>query len=206
MSPVHAVSDPPPGLAYLPDFLDAAEEAELIAQLEGLPFQAVVMRGVAARRSVVHYGFDYGYESWALTPGPAVPAFLHPVRTRVATLLDAPSAALAQVLVTRYPPGAGIGWHRDASMFGPRVAGISLASDTELRLRRRTPAGWARWRQPLAPRSVYVLGGAARTIWQHGLPPVLGLRYSITFRTVRPVALRAARPSRVTRRVAHAKR
>jgi hypothetical protein len=35
----------------------------------------------------------------------------------------------------------------------------------------------------LAPRSMYVLAGAVRWQWQHGIPPTPGLRHSITFRT-----------------------
>jgi hypothetical protein len=31
---------------------------------------------------------------------------------------------LVEVLLTRYPPGAGIGWHRDAPMFGPEVVHV----------------------------------------------------------------------------------
>jgi len=30
--------------------------------------------------------------------------------------------------VTRYPPGAAIGWQRDAPMFGPTVVGVSLGA------------------------------------------------------------------------------
>jgi alkylated DNA repair dioxygenase AlkB len=41
------------------------------------------------------------------------------------------------------------------------------------------------YRLDLAPRSVYVLGGAARWAWQHSIPATRGLRYSVTFRTLR---------------------
>jgi alkylated DNA repair dioxygenase AlkB len=37
----------------------------------------------------------------------------------------------------------------------------------------------------LAPRSVYSLRGEARWGWQHAISPTPGLRYSITFRTLR---------------------
>ncbi|MEV1332986.1 hypothetical protein AB0J20_25830 [Micromonospora costi] len=39
-----------------------------------------------------------------------------------------PADSLAQALVTRYPPGAVVGGHRDASAFGPTVAGLSPGS------------------------------------------------------------------------------
>jgi alkylated DNA repair dioxygenase AlkB len=37
----------------------------------------------------------------------------------------------------------------------------------------------------LAPRSGYVLAGAARYAWQHSIPPIKALRYSIAFRTLK---------------------
>ncbi|HUF92084.1 MAG TPA: hypothetical protein VMR23_06885 [Candidatus Limnocylindria bacterium] len=51
-----------------------------------LDFGEVRMRGVAARRRAVHVGWVYGYESWRIEPGPAVPDFLLPLRARAATL------------------------------------------------------------------------------------------------------------------------
>src|SRR3712207_8467371 len=53
------------------------------------------------------------------------------------TLFRSPTAAeeLAQTLVTRYPPGAAIGWHRDAPAFGV-VAGVSLGSACRMRFQR----------------------------------------------------------------------
>jgi alkylated DNA repair dioxygenase AlkB len=44
----------------------------------------------------------------------------------------------------------------------------------------------------LAPRSIYVLSGAARSQWQHSIPAVERLRYSITFRTVREGRIRTS--------------
>jgi DNA oxidative demethylase len=41
------------------------------------------------------------------------------------------------------------------------------------------------WEVELEPRSGYVLGGAARSSWQHSIPATKDLRYSITFRTLR---------------------
>lgn len=88
-------------------------------------------------------------------------------------------------LVTRYPVGAGIGWHHDAPPFGATVIGVSLAAACELRLRLETDTGYDVYRQPLAPRSLYLISGQVRFRWQHAIPPVARQRYSITFRTVR---------------------
>jgi alkylated DNA repair dioxygenase AlkB len=173
----------PSGLSYHPEVLSLAEESELVARLEALPFQEVRMHGVAARRTVVHFGWDYGYDSWKIQPTDPIPDFLQTVRSRVASLAGLPAEALAQALIARYPAGAGIGWHRDAPMFGPTVAGVSLLSECLMRLR---PPGRGRRPLflPLAARSAYVLSGAARAQWQHSIPPVERLRYSISFRTL----------------------
>ena len=87
-------------------------------------------------------------------------------------------------MVTEYEPGAPIGWHRDRPQFED-VIGISLASPCTFRFRRKKGAGWERASFIAEPRSAYLLRGPARTEWQHSIPPVEALRYSITFRTLR---------------------
>jgi len=95
------VAEVPAGLRYVPELISPTEERALLEAVEALPFRAVVMRGVAAKRMVVHFGWDYGYESWALTPAPEIPVFLHGLGDRAAALVTLPPEALAQVLVAR---------------------------------------------------------------------------------------------------------
>ena len=90
---------------------------------------------------------------------------------------------LQQVLITEYAPGAAIGWHKDRSVFGD-VVGISLLSPCTFRLRLKTGQRWERHTLLAEPRSVYLLRGPARTEWEHSIPAVESLRYSITFRNV----------------------
>ncbi len=183
----------PAGLVYCPEFLSVDEERALVAVVERLPYRAVVMHGQAAKRTVAHFGVTYGYESWSLDAAPPLPDWVQPMVARVAAAMGEPPGALRELLVTRYPPGARIGWHRDAPMFGPTVAGLSLAGPCRLELRLRRPSGgFDRYALEVAPRSLYVLGGAARARWQHALAPVPALRWSLTFRTLKP----GARPSR----------
>ena len=177
--------EPPSGLLYVPDFTSEHEEAELVRGIEELEFHAVVMHDTPARRTTAHFGWDYGYESRDIHPAEPIPDFLTGLRERAAGLIDVAPDALAEVLLTRYPPGATIGWHRDAPMFGPEVVGVSLLGPCVMRFRRRAGTGFVRYDQPLARRSAYVLGGAARTIWQHSIPAVPALRYSVTFRTLK---------------------
>jgi alkylated DNA repair dioxygenase AlkB len=174
----------PDGLLYEREFISTAEEAELIDRVRRLEYDSVVMHGVTAKRRVAHYGWLYGYESWRISPGPPIPDFLLPVRARCAALLSVEPAALAEALVTEYPPGAGIGWHRDAPMFGV-VAAVSLAGACRLRFQRGKGAERQTAEILVEPRSVYVLDGEARRDWQHSIPATRELRYSITFRTLR---------------------
>ena len=175
----------PKGLVYRPDFVSEEEEATLVAELEALDFREVTMRGQTARRTVRHFGFDYGYESWGLTPAEALPEPLVWLRDRCAGLAEVAPDDLAQTLVSRYPPGAPIGWHRDAPMFGPTLVGVSLGAASRMRFQRRRADVRLVYELDLAPRSAYVLAGEARSAWQHSIPPVKDLRYSITFRTLR---------------------
>jgi DNA oxidative demethylase len=179
----------PAGLVYVPDFVSADEERALVAAMAEVPWQAVVMHGQAAKRTVAHYGLVYGYESWRVSDGPPFPPWVAPLLARVAVAMHEPPNAIAALLVSRYPAGARIGWHRDAPMFGPTVAGLSLAGACTLELRRGDDA---RYQLALAPRSLYVLGGAARAAWQHRIAPVPSLRYSLTFRTLKRVGAPAS--------------
>ena len=174
----------PAGLRYVPDFVDAHEETGLLEALEAMAFSEVVMRGQVARRRVAHFGWRYGYESARIEPAPPIPPALSPLRARAAALVAVPEEALAEVIITRYPPGAGIGWHRDAPQFGD-VIGISLASACRMRFQRGTSDARETLAIDLAPRSAYVLAGAVRWAWQHTIPAMKSERYSITFRTLR---------------------
>jgi alkylated DNA repair protein (DNA oxidative demethylase) len=180
----------PAGFRYIPDFADRAEEAGLLEAVRALPFSEVVMRGQVARRRVAHFGWRYGYESWRIEPGPPIPEAFQPLRQRAAALIDVTDDALAEVLVTTYPPGAGIGWHRDAPQFGA-VIGVSLRGACRMRFQRGTGDARRTRAIELAPRSAYVLDGEARWAWQHTIPPTKTERYSITFRTLRAERSRA---------------
>ncbi|HKY72535.1 MAG TPA: alpha-ketoglutarate-dependent dioxygenase AlkB [Nitrospira sp.] len=175
----------PNGFQYRADWITSEEEQRLLSSIEKLPFSEVRMHGVVARRKVVHFGWDYGYDSWKITPTVPIPDWLLRLRTRVAGVLLVPEDAIQEVLVTRYEPGAGIGWHRDAPMFGPAVLGVSLVGRCRMRFQRTIGGKRHTAETVLEARSAYVLAGAARFAWQHSIPPEKELRYSITFRTLK---------------------
>jgi alkylated DNA repair protein (DNA oxidative demethylase) len=179
-----APREEPEGLVYRPQLLSVTEEARLLEVLEDLRFDPIVLHGQAARRTGRHFGLDYDYEARTPQPGEPIPDWLLPVRERAAALADHTPEELVEILVQRYPPGATIGWHRDAPAFGT-VVGVSLGGSSRLRFQRGKGDARRVWEVALEPRSGYVLAGKARTSWQHSIPPTKELRYSITFRTLR---------------------
>ena len=130
------------------------------------------------------FGWHYDFEARTLRKADDIPPFLLALRAPAAAFAGLPPEALQHVLVTEYGPGAAIGWHRDKAVFG-EVVGVSLLAPCVFRLRRADGDGWERVNLVAEPRSAYLLSGAARTEWEHSIPPVEALRYSITFRNLR---------------------
>ncbi|HEX8206560.1 MAG TPA: alpha-ketoglutarate-dependent dioxygenase AlkB [Solirubrobacteraceae bacterium] len=175
----------PEGLTYVEDFVSDAEDRALLDALDGIELRTLTMRGQTARRTVRHFGLDYDYESGQLVPADPLPPQMEDLRERCAALIEREPEDLVQILVSRYPEGAGIGWHRDAPMFGSRIAGVSLLAPCRMRFQRTVKGERETAAIELAPRSAYVLSGKARWSWQHSIPATKALRYSITFRTLR---------------------
>ncbi len=179
---------PPPfadGFAYEADFLSAEDERQLLEHIRSLPFANAQYKQFQAKRRVVSYGGRYDYDANRLNPAAPIPEFLHPLRARVAAWAGRAPADFTHALIAEYAEGVQLGWHRDVPDFEV-VAGISLLSACRMRFR-RYPPGPREKSIPLeiAPRSVYRMEGEARWGWQHSVPPVPALRYSITFRTLR---------------------
>jgi alkylated DNA repair dioxygenase AlkB len=178
----------PSGFSYQADFITSDSEGALLEQLTALPFKEFEFHGFQGKRRVVWFGWRYDFNGGGLRKTEvALPPFLAPIRDLVAAFAQIHPADLQQVLVTEYRPGAAIGWHKDRSIFGI-VIGLSLLAPCRFRLRRKSGARWERAQLSVEPRSIYLLRGPARTEWEHSIPAVSALRYSITFRTV----LRAA--------------
>jgi alkylated DNA repair dioxygenase AlkB len=174
----------PEGFGYQPDLISQDVERALIAELGGLPFKEFEFRGYRGKRRVVSFGWRYDFNSSKLDRVDDIPAFLLPVREAAARFAGLSPSQLRHVLVTEYGPGAPIGWHKDRAVFGD-VVGVSLLSPCLFRFRRKNGAKWERRSFTAEPRSAYLLRGASRTEWEHSIPPVEGLRYSITFRNLK---------------------
>src|SRR5687768_16426311 len=88
------VVERPEGLVYAPGLLTADEEARVVEVLDGLPYHEVRMRGQTAKRTVVHFGFDYDYSGWKIMPTGPVPEGLRDLHRRLADLAGVASEDL----------------------------------------------------------------------------------------------------------------
>jgi alkylated DNA repair dioxygenase AlkB len=173
----------PPGFVYRDEVVTVVEEAALVERIATLPFKPFAFHGYLGNRRVVSFGKRYDYGARSLQSAPPMPDFLLPLRDRAAAFAGVEPASIAHVLVTEYAPGAGIGWHRDRPDFADVIA-ISLGAPCTLRLRRKAGASWVREAQRVLPRSAYLLRGPVRHDWEHSIPALDELRFSVTFRTL----------------------
>ena len=180
----------PQGLSYQPDFLAAGEHDGLVRRMERLPFKPFEFQGFLGKRETVSFGWSYRFDGSGLAEAAPIPEWLLPLRARAAAFAGLDPDALEHALLIRYGEGAGLGWHRDRPVFDD-VIGISLLAPAPLRFRRRQGERWQRFTQEVAPGSIYLLRGPARSEWEHSIPPVATLRYSITLRSMVQSAKRA---------------
>ena len=174
----------PEGLGYRADFLSAGEERDLLDHLARLPFKPFEFQGFLGKRETVSFGWSYRFDGSGLAPAEPMPDWLLPLRERAAGFAGVDAGSLEHALLIRYGEGAGLGWHRDRPVFGD-VIGVSLLAPAPLRFRRRSGDNWQRFTLTAEPRSAYLLRGPARDQWEHSIPPVDSLRYSVTFRTLK---------------------
>jgi len=179
-----SLSDLPDGFRYKSDLIDIDVERYLIESIHALDFAPFQFHGFEGKRRVVSYGWRYDFNGGGLKKAEDLPAFLLPVREAAAAAFGIDGASLEQALLLEYPPGSTIGWHRDRPVFGD-VVGISLLSACTFRFRRKEGAKWKRCSLVAKPRSAYILQGPARSEWEHSIPAVPELRYSITLRSIR---------------------
>ena len=171
------------GLKYADDLISVAEEEELTSCLRGMDLAPFRFHGWVGNRKTQSFGWRYDFDDASFSPTEPIPDWLQPMRSRAAAFAGLSPEDFVHVLLARYDPGAGIGWHRDRDVF-ENVVGLSLGTPATLRFRQRLPSGFKRASIELAPRSAYLLSKDARHDWEHSIAPGDQLRFSITFRTL----------------------
>jgi alkylated DNA repair dioxygenase AlkB len=174
--------DLPEGLRYEEELISPSEQRDLVTFIETLPLVAFEFAGgFRGNRRVLSFGWRFDYSVQRLVEVSAIPHQLLSLRSKAAMFAGKPASQFEQVLVTEYAPGAGIGWHKDKAMFGD-IVGLSLLVPCKFRLRFKSGNAWKRASFTAEPRSAYLLSGPARSAWEHSIPPMERLRYSVTFR------------------------
>ena len=171
------------GLRYQEAIIDEAEERVLIAQIRAVDLSPFRFHGWLGNRKTQSFGWRYDFDDASFTRTMPIPDWLDEVRATAAAFAGLQPDDFVHVLLARYDPGAGIGWHRDRDVFD-KVVGISLGTQATLRFRQRKSDGFRRASLEVAPRSAYLLSGEARYDWEHSISPGQRLRFSITFRTL----------------------
>lgn len=177
----------PEGFEYYPDFLSEQEENDLLSIISAYELETFIFQGYLAKRKVASFGFNYSFDNRKLSEGKPVPEEFRFLIVKAANVAEIFPHAFEELLITEYPEGSVINWHRDAPPFD-LIAGISLLSDCRFRLRPQSKELQTRnavINLTVKRRSLYIMKGVARSEWQHSIAPVANKRYSITLRTLR---------------------
>ena len=188
----------PDGFLYRKDLILEAEEQELVEEIQKVQLEPFKYYQFTGKRRTASFGWQYEFGASAVTAAPETPPFLLPLRTRAGKVFNIDPTSLIQTSIIEYSTGSPIGWHRDIPYFGI-VVGVSLGAACRMRFRKYSRVRSKKLNRDevfsieLQPRSIYLMSGASREIWQHSIPPVKELRYAIMMRTLR------AKPERDSR-------
>jgi alkylated DNA repair dioxygenase AlkB len=177
----------PQGFNYYSDFINEVEERDLITYIGSLQLTTMKFHQYEAKRKVISFGKGWSFTEQQLKEGDEIPVQFSFLMERIASRLTISKELIAQLLVTEYPPGSVINWHRDAPPFDI-IAGVSLLSDCNLKLRPHEKIKQTRKATKslqVERRSLYTMQGPAKNEWQHSTAPLNKVRYSLTFRTVK---------------------
>lgn len=177
----------PPGFVYRPDFITREEENFLVGEIQRSTLRTFVFQGYEAKRKVAGFGYDYSFDKRSISPGAPIPEVYQFLIQRVSSFTGKSENDFKELLLTEYPVGAVINWHRDAFPFDV-IVGVSLQADCTFKLRPHNETLRTRKNTvsvEVKRRSLYLMSGESRDEWQHSTAPVKEVRYSITLRTLR---------------------
>ena len=180
----------PDGFIYRQNFVSEAEEQELIREIQKIKLEPFKYYQFTGKRRTASFGWQYEFAASEITAAPEMPPFLLRLQTRSGKVFNIDPTSLIQASIIEYSTGSPIGWHRDIPYFG-MVVGVSLGAACRMRFRKYSRVRSKKLNRDevfsieLQPRSIYLMSGASREIWQHSIPPVKDLRYAIMMRTLR---------------------
>jgi DNA oxidative demethylase len=183
------------GLSYEAEIISEAEEKQLLDRLMPLELAPFRFHGFLGNRKTQSFGWRYDFDHASFTRTEAIPEWLQPLRQKAAAFAKLDPHDFVHLLLARYDPDAGIGWHRDRDVF-EKVVGISLNTPATLRFRQRSGTGFRRANLDVEPRSAYLISGESRWDWEHRITPGDQLRFSITFRSLSDKGRRIAAKDR----------
>jgi alkylated DNA repair dioxygenase AlkB len=172
----------PDGFLFVPDFLSPTEQSELLHKLAALTYEHDTFRGQRLKRGYAQFGYAYVSTGRKLKPVAELPPFLSAVAAKALPYCPA-GTTFEQCIVTRYPQGAGIGWHPDAPIFGDCIVGVSLGGRGRFQFRPKDSEDVS-FEVEASSGSMYLMRGPARWEYEHQVVPVRTERYSLTFRHV----------------------
>jgi len=173
-----------PGLKYLPEYISAEDELQLISFIDSMLWNCQL------KRRTKQYGYQYDYKA-KMVSGSKLLGHMHPLLESMCERLYSDgvfSEKFDQIIVNEYLPGQGIAAHIDcAASFASTVCSLSLASSCMMNLTR----GAIKHEVLLERASLLVLQDAARYEWKYSIAPrksdngvKRGRRLSLTFRKV----------------------
>ncbi len=154
-----------PGLKYIPDFLSADEEKELVDIIENCEWSTEL------ERRVQHYGWRYDYKARqidiSMQLGP-LPDWADKLARRLVSkgLVRQPPD---QVIVNEYTANQGITRHVDSDSFADDIVTISLLESWGMVFRKKGSKN-KKIELLLEQRSAAVLSDEARYGWTHEIP------------------------------------
>src|SRR5688572_32265118 len=102
----------PPGFSYFPDFLTTEEEELLHQQILKIDLHNMIFQGFEAKRKTASFGYDYSFDKRQLTKGKEIPRSFSSLIQRVGEKVEVKVEDFAELLVTEYPVGSVINWHK----------------------------------------------------------------------------------------------
>ncbi|PIK47895.1 putative alkylated DNA repair protein alkB-like 8 isoform X3, partial [Apostichopus japonicus] len=202
----------PEGLFLIPNFIDEELERELLGLVK---WESSGDQASLKHRKVKHFGYDFNYDTNNVDINrpleEPMPTLLTDVIDRIMQTSHV-NHRLDQVTVNQYLPGQGIPPHVDThSAFEDSIVSLSLGSMVSMEFAH--PVG-TQHSKVLPPRSLLVMTGESRYLWNHGITPrkhdvvaeaggddgmtlaTRGIRTSFTFRAVRGRPCQCAFPSK----------